>query len=51
MEWLFSVITDIDCLLDTKRKRHLLGGILLSMAMLCGGLAVTIGTIKEEENE
>ena len=48
MDILTAVITDIDFLLDTKRKRHLTGGILISMAFFCAGLAVTISTLKEE---
>lgn len=46
-----AVITEIDYLLDTRRKRHIVGGILISLALLCGGLAVTVGTLKEEEHE
>lgn len=37
--------------LDTKRKRHLTGGILMSVSLLFGGLALTVITIKEEENK
>lgn len=32
--------------LDTSRKRHIVGGILLSASALFGGLAVTVLTIK-----
>lgn len=51
MDILTSIITDIDYLLDTKRKRHLTGGLLISLAFFCAGLAVTIATLKEEEHE
>lgn len=51
MDILTSVITDIDYLLDTKRKRHLTGGLLISLAFLFAGLAVTVATLKEEEHE
>ena len=37
--------------LDTKRKRHITGGILLSVSFLFGGLAITVMTIKNEEDE
>lgn len=51
MDYFASVITEIDYLLGSKRKRHLIGGMLISMALLCGGLAVTVGTLKGEYNE
>ena len=38
-------------ILDTTRKRHIIGGILISASLLFGGLAVTVMTIKTEENE
>ena len=49
MECLENVISMLDCVLDTKRKRHITGGILLSVSMLFGGLALTIITIKNNE--
>ena len=44
-----SVLSMIDHMLDTKRKRHITGGILLSVSMLFSGLAITVMTIKNEE--
>lgn len=44
-----NFIQMLDYVLDTKRKRHIAGGILLSMSMLFGGLAITVMTIKGEE--
>lgn len=41
----------INNLLDSKEKRHILGGILLSVSLLFGGLAITAITVKEEKNE
>lgn len=41
----------IDTTLNTRRKRHIAGGVLLSISMLFGGLAVTTLTIREEEND
>lgn len=49
MENFESVISMLDYVLDTKRKRHITGGILLSVSMLFGGLALTVMTIKNEE--
>ncbi len=45
-----NVLISIDDILDTKRKRHIVGGILLSLSLLFVGLALTIMTIKEEKN-
>lgn len=41
----------IDTTLNTRRKRHIVGGVLLSISMLFGGLAITTLTIREEEND
>lgn len=49
MEFLEDFITTIDIVLDSKRKRHITGGILLSAALLFGGLAITIATININE--
>lgn len=46
MEYLDAFIFSLDNLLDTSRKRHIVGGILLSTSALFGGLAVTVLTIK-----
>ena len=51
MESFESLISMLDYILDTKRKRHITGGILISMSMLFGGLALTVMTIKNEETE
>jgi len=40
----------IDHSMNTKRKRHIAGGILMSISFLFGGLAITIMTIKTEDN-
>lgn len=39
----------LDHSLDTKKKRHIVGGILMSISLLFGGLAVTVITLKTEE--
>lgn len=41
----------LDVTLDSKRKRHIIGGVLLSVSMLFGGLALTAMTLKPEEKE
>ena len=49
-ERLDAVLSMLDEILDTKKKRHLAGGVLLSVSLLFGGLAVTVLTLKSEEN-
>ena len=41
----------LDYILNTKRKRHITGGLLLSLSVLFGGLALTVMTIKEDEDD
>ena len=41
----------IDHSINTKRKRHLAGGILLSVSLFFGGLAITVFTLKHEDEE
>ncbi len=49
MHRLESVISMIDHSLNTKRKKHIVGGILVSASLLFGGLALTIMTLKTED--
>ena len=51
MNMLDIFIESIDLMLDTTRKKHIIGGILISASLLFGGIAVTVMTIKTEENE
>lgn len=51
MERVGHIITMIDHILDTKKKRHLAGGILMSVSLLFGGLAITVLTVKSENDE
>lgn len=39
----------LDYTLNTKKKRHIAGGILMSVSVLFGGLAITVMTLKMEE--
>lgn len=48
MDILDDFISTVDAMLDSRRKRHITGGILLSAALLFGGLVVTIQTDEEE---
>ena len=51
MDGIGNFIAMMDYILDTKRKRHITGGILLSASLLFGGLALTVMTLKSEEEE
>ena len=46
-----SLVSILDFTLDSKRKRHIVGGILLSVSLLFGGLALTTMTLKPEVKE
>lgn len=48
MDRLDSILDMLDIALDTKRKRHITGGILVSISLLFGGLALTVLTLKTE---
>lgn len=51
MDSLENTFLFLDYLTDTKRKRHMVGGILMSVSLFFGGLALTMMTIKGEDNE
>ena len=44
-----AMLTMLDRSLNTKKRRHIAGGILLSVSILFGGLAFTVITVKMEE--
>lgn len=43
------VLSALDHSLNTRTKRHIAGGILMSISLLFGGLAITVITLKTEE--
>lgn len=51
MHKLEDLVEMLDQALNTKTKRHITGGVLLSISLLFGGLAVTIMTLKTEDIE
>lgn len=51
MENFEAIISMLDFTLNSKRKRHIAGGILLSVSMLFGGLALTAMTLRTEEDK
>ena len=51
MDRLDAVIPTLDYALETKRKRHLIGGILMSVSLFFGGLAFTVISLKQEDEK
>ena len=49
MDLMENFLFSLDALLDTKRKRHIVGGMLLSASALFAGLAATVLTIRESD--
>jgi len=47
MDAINNVLVALNDILNTRRKRHIAGGLLLSASLLFGGLAVTVMTIKD----
>ena len=50
MEAFEELVQALDFTLDNKRKRHIVGGILLSVSLMFGGLAITTMTIGLGDN-
>lgn len=51
MEEFETLIAMLDFTLNSNRKKHIVGGILLSISLLFGGLAFTAMTLKTEEKD
>lgn len=51
MDRIEEILSMLDQSLDTKTKRHVAGGVLMSISLFFGGLAITIMTLKTEEKE
>ena len=51
MERLERILSMLDHALGNRKKRHIAGGILLSVSMLFGGLAFTVMTMKQDSEE
>ena len=49
MDRLEEFLSMLEYSLNSKKKRHLVGGILMSASLFFGGLAITIITLKYEE--
>ena len=51
MDRLEEAMSTLAQLTANKKKRYIIGGILLSVSMLFGGLALTVVSIKNEEKD
>lgn len=45
------ILYSLDYSLNTQRKRHIIGGFLLSVSLLFGGLSATVMTINVKKAE
>ena len=51
MERIEDFLSILDYTLNIKRKKHIVGGILMSVSLLFGGLAVTVISLKMEDED
>ena len=51
MDRLEEAMATLVHLTGNKKKRHIIGGVLLSVSLLFGGLALTVISIKNEEKD
>lgn len=51
MDRIEELLSILEFSLNTRKKRHIAGGVLMSVSLLFGGLAITIMTLKMEEDE
>lgn len=49
MDRLERVLYMLEESLNTRTKKHIAGGVLMSISLLFGGLAITVITLKMEE--
>ena len=49
MERLEYLLSIVQFATDTKEKRHIVGGMLVSISLLFGGTAFTVMTMKDED--
>lgn len=51
MDRLNYITSMLEQILGTKAKRHIMGGALISVSLMFGGLALTVMTLKVEDND
>ena len=51
MDRVRGIVSTLEHILSTERKRHIIGGILLSASVFFGALALTVVSTKIEEKD
>ena len=51
MDRLEDILSTLEFALDTRRKKHIVGRILMSVSLLFGGLALTVITLRMEDDD
>lgn len=51
LEVIEEVVDTVEEAVSTARRRHIVGGVLLSVSLLFAGLAITAITLKKEDYE
>ena len=51
MDRLEHIVAMLEKTLETRSKKHIMGGVLISVSLLFGGLAFTVMTLKSEDKE
>lgn len=46
-----GIMASLDYVLENKSKRHIIGGILMSVSMLFAGLAITTMSMREKKGD
>lgn len=46
-----KMVSVIDQTLNTREKRHIVGGVLMSVSLLFGGLAITVMSLRNNDTK
>lgn len=46
-----AALSIIDYAFNNRRRRHIIGGVLMSVSLLFGGLAITVISLKEDKRD
>ncbi len=49
--YISNILSTFDFAIATEKRRHIAGGLLMSVALLFGGMAITVMTTKFNEEE